>query len=79
MKKFSKRYYKPEGWGPFNKSLLLGLEWTVPGSKNNTYTVTITDKGFECSCTGFTFHGKCKHITEVTERFDDELNWSYAP
>jgi len=79
MKKFSKRYYKPEGWGPFKNSLLLGLEWTAKGSKNNTYSITVTENGFECSCTGLTFYGKCKHVTEILERFDNEHNRSYAP
>jgi uncharacterized Zn finger protein len=28
----------------------------------------LTEKGFVCDCPGFSFHGKCKHITVVHER-----------
>lgn len=69
MKKFTKRYVKPEGWN-FKDHHLAGTEWTVTGSKDNTYTVALTTNGFECSCTGFKFQGKCKHATEIIERFD---------
>lgn len=35
---------------------------TVQGSKGNTYTVNLDTN--TCSCPGFTFRGKCKHIEE---------------
>jgi hypothetical protein len=28
----------------------------------------MTDRGWVCNCTGFNFHGKCKHINKVHER-----------
>jgi hypothetical protein len=28
----------------------------------------LTEKGFTCDCPGFSFHGKCKHITIVHEK-----------
>jgi len=53
MPKFSQRYFKPEGWR-FKDNWYVGFEWTVPGSKAGTdYTVTLTEKGFTCECTGF--------------------------
>jgi hypothetical protein len=39
---------------------------TVTGSKGNIYTITETASGLQCSCSGFKYRGKCKHV-EVTE------------
>lgn len=37
----------------------------VRGSKGNIYYVTKKGDGYKCSCTGFKYHGSCKHIQEV--------------
>lgn len=47
---------------------LLGIEVPITGSTGNQYTVELTLKGFTCTCTGFTMHGKCKHITGFWNR-----------
>jgi len=40
-------------------------QWTVNGSKGNTYLV-IRQKGqYNCTCTGFTYRKSCRHIIEV--------------
>lgn len=37
--------------------------WKVPNSKGNGfYTVAFDKAGWSCSCTGFSFRRKCKHI-----------------
>jgi len=41
-------------------------QWTVQGSKGNTYTVTLKGKTLVCSCPGHTYRGKCKHLAEVS-------------
>jgi hypothetical protein len=70
MKRYAKRYYVPVGWN-FKGNHLVGTQWTVPSSKpGSEYVVTMVDNGFGCSCTGFNFHGKCKHVIEIVERFD---------
>lgn len=41
-------------------------EYKVKGSKGDTYTVTITEvSGNSCTCAGFGFRGKCRHIEQV--------------
>ena len=41
-------------------------EYKVKGSTGDEYTVTISEvTGNSCSCTGFTFRGKCRHIEQV--------------
>ena len=52
----------------------MGLEYPTQGSKGNTYTVTITDKGFTCDCIGMTYHGKCKHTQGVAQRWIDAIS-----
>jgi hypothetical protein len=69
-KKFAKRYLKPADWN-FKGNLLAGTEWSVAGSKKGSfYTVALTEQGFSCDCTGFTFYGKCKHSLGVVEKFN---------
>lgn len=71
MSRYKERYLAPEGW-KFKDNFLVGLEWTVAGSKvGSSYTVTLTPKGFSCECRGFQFHGKCKHATHIVDQFDD--------
>jgi hypothetical protein len=39
--------------------------WTVKGSKGDSYTVSHIDGRYSCTCTGFKFHGRCKHATQI--------------
>lgn len=39
-----------------------GRTWEVAGSKGNTYTVSLLDGRWSCTCPGATFRGACKHI-----------------
>ena len=39
--------------------------WKVLGSKGDTYTVEKTEHGMVCSCNGFKFRGRCRHISEI--------------
>ena len=37
-------------------------------SKEKEYFVELSDYNYTCTCTGFNFRGKCKHITAVAEK-----------
>ena len=39
--------------------------WVIKGSKDQQYVVEETENGYSCSCIGFKYHGKCKHIEQV--------------
>lgn len=39
-------------------------EWTVEGKKTN-YLVTLENGNYSCTCPGFRFRGKCKHIEQI--------------
>ena len=58
------RYYKPKEIITKNH-FLVGTVWPIEGSKNNTYSIEMHDKGFTCNCLGFTYNGKCKHTSQV--------------
>lgn len=43
----------------------------VPGSNEAVYAVTCVDDAcVACTCPAFTYHGNCKHILLVGERYD---------
>lgn len=39
--------------------------FNVQGSKGSTYVVSVRESQYSCTCTGFKYHGKCKHGEEV--------------
>ena len=42
--------------------------WKIKSSSGSTYTVTKRDNGnYTCTCAGFKFHRKCKHIAGVID------------
>ena len=43
----------------------VGREWTVAGSKGNSYTVREENGTWSCTCSGFTFRGRCRHVDET--------------
>lgn len=48
-----------------NKTASTDQIWAVKGSKGDVYTVTRSNNQLSCSCVGFQFRRKCKHITMV--------------
>lgn len=37
-------------------------------SKGNEYFVELENGRYSCTCVGYTYHGRCKHITAVSEK-----------
>jgi hypothetical protein len=42
-------------------------KFKIKGSKDHEYLVTLVNDNYSCSCIGFKYHSKCKHITKVKE------------
>jgi hypothetical protein len=40
-------------------------KWEIKGSKGDVYTVEQTENGLSCSCSGFKFRGKCRHLSMI--------------
>ena len=41
--------------------------WKIKSASGSTYTVTRRNGDFSCSCAGFKFYRKCKHIRGVID------------
>jgi hypothetical protein len=39
-----------------------GRSWQVQGSRGDTYTVREHEGRWDCTCSGFKFRSKCKHV-----------------
>ena len=39
--------------------------YRIPGSNGMTYTIRISEKMITCSCPGFTYRRRCKHIEKT--------------
>ena len=42
--------------------------WTVEGSKGNIYTVTERDGQLSCTCPGYGWRRKCRHIESTNKK-----------
>ena len=45
-----------------------GVRVFLVKSKEKQYTVELSNSAYSCTCTGYNFRGKCKHITAVAEK-----------
>jgi hypothetical protein len=58
----------PDQWGFETVTLEpQGRSWNVTGSKGATYTVTEHEGTWACTCSGFIFRGRCRHVAEIAE------------
>lgn len=65
----SKRKFKEipnyTGYIPQEDIKPVSTEWRVTGSKGDVYTVREEQGHYSCTCSGFTYRGRCKHIESV--------------
>ena len=69
--KFQK-YLKPTVFEP-RGHWMVGVVWPVEGSRGNSYSVELHDRGFECDCQGFGYHGYCKHSRAVVRQVEGAM------
>jgi hypothetical protein len=56
----------PNSWGYQEPALIKSAErWEIQGSRGDIYTVERQDGKLSCSCSGFRFRGKCRHIEGI--------------
>ena len=63
----------------FDGVVLEDNQWTVDGSKGNMYIVEWDpyQRKYSCNCLGYTYRKKCRHITQISESFRNQL-WGRA-
>ena len=63
----------------FDGVVLEDNQWTVDGSKGNRYIVEWDpyQRNYSCNCLGYTYRKKCRHITQISESFRNQL-WGRA-
>jgi len=44
-----------------------GRTWTVKGSRGDEYKITEVNGNYSCSCSGFKFRSKCRHIEQFAK------------
>lgn len=44
-----------------------GRSWIVKGSKGDEYKITEHSGNYSCSCSGFRFRSKCRHIEQFAK------------
>lgn len=42
-----------------------GRVWTVKGSRGDAYKVSESNGSYSCSCSGFKFRARCRHVDEI--------------
>jgi hypothetical protein len=58
----------PNTWGYVEPKLVnTANSWQIKSSSGNVYTIERNGDRLSCSCTGFRFKSKCRHVTEFTE------------
>jgi hypothetical protein len=55
----------PNQWNVDIDTPQSGRSWSVLGSRGDTYTVTQQLNQWHCSCSGFTFRNRCRHIEQI--------------
>ena len=69
--KYKPRYFDIPGMNTKNH-FMVGFEWNVTGSTGNSYTVEFNDGGLDCSCPGFGWQGRCKHVKHIATHLTSE-------
>ena len=72
MPKYQQKYLKPTVFNPKGHPWT-GIVWPVKGSTGKDYSVELHDKGFQCDCQGFGYHGYCKHSKAVVKQVEGAM------
>jgi hypothetical protein len=75
-RKRQKKYLKPSFFDP-KGHWMVGIVWSIKGSKGNDYNVELTDGGFDCDCPGFGYHGYCKHSRAIVKQIEEAFDGRY--
>jgi hypothetical protein len=69
LAKIAKEFLKEE---KEEEQEVIGDKYTVESESGNVYTIIFNQGRYSCSCVGFGFRGKCKHIELLKEKLMKE-------
>lgn len=55
----------PDRWNINLGQMLQGRSWNVIGSQGDNYMVSESNKKWTCSCSGFIFRNRCRHVEQI--------------
>ena len=50
-----------------------GQTWSVTGSRGDVYTVSEIQGRWNCTCAGFGFRNRCRHLDEIRSKLPDTV------
>jgi hypothetical protein len=54
-------------WNVSINEPMVGRCWTVTGSKGDNYIVSQQNNQWSCSCSGFAFRNRCRHVDQIRD------------
>ena len=59
----------------FDGEIIVPNQWRVDGSNGKKYTVNWDKfhKNYGCNCLGYTYRRRCKHITHISDSFQQRI------
>lgn len=55
----------PDRWNIELDQETQGRTWNVTGSRGDNYLVSLLNNKWTCSCSGFTFRNRCRHVEQI--------------
>lgn len=59
---------------PGQKTLNGNVQFNIASSSGSTYTVTLQDNRWSCTCAGFGFRKRCRHLEEAKQKHSNQIN-----
>ena len=59
---------------PGQKTLNGNVQFNIASTSGSAYTVTLQDNRWSCTCAGFGFRKRCRHLEEAKQKHSNQIN-----
>ena len=59
---------------PGQKTLNGNVQFNIASTSGSAYTVTLQDNQWSCTCAGFGFRKRCRHLEEAKQKHSNQIN-----